>query len=158
MKTQFGTLVDDTGDLHRSTEVSGYGNCSLKANASDFYACYQTWNYSGLVVPASTTGWFLPTAQQWVKMLEGLGEVSGNDIVWEATFDSGCTSVAKWEAAMAKVGEKGTAFDGMTGKTYWSSSESTGSAAVFMLFGSGVSFGYHNKGNNSHYLRPVLAF
>ena len=158
LKTQFDQLTEDAGDLHRSTDVSGYSNCRQKANADDFYACYQTWNYDGLVAPASTTGWFLPTAQQWVKMLEGLGELSAGDIVWQNTFDIGCTSVAKWEAAMAKVGAEGTAFDGMTGKYYWSSSEATGSTAVFIAIRSGVAIYYNPKGSEYHYLRPVLAF
>lgn len=157
-KTQFGTLTNSTSQLHRSTEVSGYSNCRQKANASDFYACYQTWNYSGLAAPASTTGWFLPTAQQIVKMLEGLGELSSSDIVWQETFDRGCTSAAKWEAAMAKVGAKGTDFDGVTGKAYYTSSEATGGAAVGLTFDAGVAFSAKTKANIACYLRPVLAF
>ncbi|MBQ9558823.1 MAG: hypothetical protein IJ762_01925 [Bacteroidaceae bacterium] len=149
-------IVNSTAGLKRDTYVSGYANTRQLGSNENYYACYATWNWTGLSAPSATTGWFIPTAQQWVKMLEGLGGLNESSIVWNQTFDSGCTSLAKWEAAMAKAGADG--YDSMAGKTYWSSSEATGSTCVTLIFGSGVAFGYNHKGATSQYVRPVLAF
>lgn len=159
-KLQFASdaKVNSTASLKRSTYVSGYANSRQLGSNSDFYACYAAWNYTDLAAPLTTTGWFLPTAQQWVKMLGGLGAVDESAIEWEATFDSGLSSVARWEAAMSVVGDKGTAFDGLTDKTFWSSSEATGTTAVRLVFSSGAAFSYDLKYNYSYYVRPVLAF
>ena len=161
-KTQLASdaVVNSTAGLLRDTYVSGYDNSRQLGSNENFYACYAAWNYSGLAAPSVTTGWFLPTAQQWVKMLEGLGGLSESSIVWAESFDSGCTSALQFEAAMAKVGEKGTDFDGLTGKIFWSSSESTGNAAVNINYSSGSSMGINwgVKSTLSCYVRPVLAF
>ena len=161
-KTQFATsaIVNSTAGLKRDTYVSGYANTQQLGSNENFYACYAAWNYTDLAAPAATTGWFLPTAQQWVKMLEGLGGLNESSIVWAESFDSGCTSALQFEAAMAKVGEKGTDFDGLTGKIFWSSSESTGNAAVNINYSSGSSMGINwgLKSTLSCYVRPVLAF
>ena len=46
----------------------------------------------------------------------------------------------------------------MTGKYFWSSSETTGTTAVILAFETGVAFSYHMKYDYSFYVRPVLAF
>lgn len=72
--------VTDANGLKRTTNVSGYTNTKTLAEKTDAatkykaaYKAYNAKNYTGLTAPAGTTGWFLPSAQQWVKMIEGLG-------------------------------------------------------------------------------------
>jgi hypothetical protein len=58
-----------------------------------------------LAAPAGTTGWFLPSAQQWVKMMTGLGGLKASDInKWYDWFDQSHTAVDNWEAAFKKAG------------------------------------------------------
>lgn len=132
-------------------------------------AAYQARNYTGLTAPAGTTGWFLPSAQQWVKMLEGLGGLAEGDIKWRSWFNNDHTAADKWETAMAKAGTKGTAYDSVTDDYlwYWSSSEYSASIAVSLLVdatGTGTGYGFYwnndNKdgSNTDDRIRPVLAF
>lgn len=165
-------IVNDTGDLTRTTNVSGYANTKFLAEKTDaesnYPAAYQTWNYSTLTAPATTTGWFMPSIQQWVKMLTALGRMGGSDVVWQAWKDTSLSSIHNLEAAMSKAGDKGSVYDGMSDsyRYYWSSSESTaGAAADIALYptaqGSnyGIMFSFANKVNYwTYYVRPVLAF
>ena len=165
-------IVDDTGDLTRTTNVSGYANTKFLAEKTDaesnYPAAYQTWNYSTLTAPATTTGWFMPSIQQWVKMLTALGGMSETDIVWQAWKDTDLTSIHTLETAMAKAGDKGTAYDGMAddNRTYWSSSETTAGFATSLAVYPNISSGQQGlyiagftKWNYwNYYVRPVLAF
>jgi len=165
-------IVDDTGDLTRTTNVSGYANTKFLAEKTDaesnYPAAYQTWNYSTLTAPATTTGWFMPSMQQWVKMLTALGGMSETDIVWLAWKDTSLSSIHNLEAAMSKAGDKGSVYDGMSdsNRYYWSSSEATaGGAADLVLYpvaessNYGLMFSFANKVNYwNYFVRPVLAF
>ena len=164
-------FVDDTGNLTRTNNVSGYANTKFLAEKTDaetdYPAAYQAWNYD-LSAPASTTGWFMPSIQQWVKILTTLGGMNASDVVWQEWKDTRLDSIHNLEAAMAKAGDKGSAFYGMSdsNRRYWSSSESTaGGAATLALFpvadggNHGLMFSYANKINYwNYYVRPVLAF
>lgn len=165
-------IVDDSGDLTRTTNVSGYANTKFLAEKADaesnYPAAYQTWNYSTLTAPATTTGWFMPSIQQWVKMLTALGGMSETDIVWQAWKDTDLTSIHTLETVMEKAGDKGTAYDGMAddNRVYWSSSESTAgfatSIAVYPNNSSGQQglyiAGFTKWNYWNYYVRPVLAF
>lgn len=165
-------IVDDTGDLTRTTNVSGYANTKFLAEKTDaesnYPAAYQTWNYSTLTAPATTTGWFMPSIQQWVKMLTALGGMSGSNVVWQTWKDTSLSSIHNLEAAMAKAGDKGIAYDGMSdsNRYYWSSSESTATVAADIVLypieqssNYGLMFSAANKVNYwTYYVRPVLAF
>lgn len=165
-------IVDDTGDLTRTTNVSGYANTKFLAEKTDaesnYPAAYQTWNYSTLTAPATTTGWFMPSMQQWVKMLTALGGMSEADIVWKAWKDTDLTSIHTLETVMEKAGDKGAAYDGMSdsNRYYWSSSESNATAATTISVWPTISGGQQglfitgsNKVNYwNYYVRPVLAF
>ncbi len=157
-------FVDDTGDLKRTDHVSGYANTRFlaeKENAeTDYPAAFRAWNYSELPVPESTTGWFMPSIQQWVKIFTGLGGLNDSEITWQAWIDRNRTSIQKFETAMAKA----YAFDKFPTYSYglWSSSEATaGGANIVMVNTSGsdigIQFGYTNKVFNA-IVRPVLAF
>ena len=166
-----GQEVDDTDDLKRTTNVSGYTNTTTLAAKADaqanYPAAYQAKNYTGLTAPATgTTGWFLPSAQQWVKMIEGLGELAdGAPNFNDSWFDNSHGAVNKWEAAFGKAG---TAYDSMTGYLwYWSSSESHPTEAVCLYIDAthtGTDYGFKwgrdpkLSAYTNYRVRPVLAF
>ena len=165
--------VNSLDALKRTSGVSGYGYTnwmvSMEGAETKYPAAYAARNYTELPAPAGTTGWFLPSAQQWVRMMTGLGGLTLNDIKWHGYFDVSHTAADKWETAMAKAGAKGTAYDSMTDGYlwYWSSSESTDSMAVNLHLdatGTGTYYGFIwydlNKSSTNHFcrVRPVLAF
>ena len=134
-----GLEVTDASGLKRTTNVSGYMNtATLTADAetaAKYPAATAAKYYTGLPAPAGTTGWFLPSAQQWVRMMMGLGGLSEDDIKWLWWFDNDHAAVNKWETAMAKAGADGTAYDSMTDiplLLYWSSSECSADDAVLL--------------------------
>ena len=164
---------DDTYNLKRFTNVSGYTNTATLAAKTDaetkYPAAYQAKNYTGLKAPATgTTGWFLPSAQQWVKMIEGLGELADGAPNFDGTwFDNSHSAVNKWEAALSKAGSG--KYDSMTGNLlyYWSSSEYDNNNAVCLYIdatGTGGDYGFkwsYDPKITAYYLyqvRPVLAF
>ena len=162
--------VNDRGDLLRTTNVSGYANTKFLTEKTDaesnYPAAYLTWNYSTLIAPVTTTGWFIPSIQQWVKMLTSLGGMSESDITWRIWNDPNLTTMHNLEAAMEKAGAKGTAYDGMSddNRRYWSSSESTsGDAACIYVWPTNSNGQQGMLITNSSkafydYVRPVLAF
>ena len=168
-----GQEVSDGDGLTRLTNVSGYTNTAMlmadAETAAKYPAAAAARNYSDLPTPAGTTGWFLPSAQQWVMMMEGLGGLAEDDIIWDSWFDANHTAADKWETAMAKAGAKGTAYDSMTDNYlwYWSSSESTYVEAVSLGIdatstGAGCGFFFDSDEKFPDYslcsVRPVLAF
>lgn len=92
----------------RTENVSGYENTMTlveKGSDKSFPTAYKAWNYKP-AGPKGTTGWFLPTAQQWIRMTMGLGGVTEDDIRWgDKSFDNDLTAINKWEAALEKAGE-----------------------------------------------------
>ena len=172
-----GQEVNGLDDLKRATNVSGYTNTTTLAAKTDaatkYPAAYRAKNYTGLTAPAGTTGWFLPSAQQWVKIQTDLGGLSESNITWENSwFDTSHTAADKWETALAKAGTKGAAYDSMTDSHlwYWSSSEYSephGHNAVYLNVDAtktGDNFGFcwnyvvKNDLSEKNRVRPVLAF
>lgn len=165
--------VTDADGLKRSTNVSGYTNTKTLAEKTDaatkYKAAYAAKNYTGLTAPAGTTGWFLPSAQQWVKMQEGLGGLAESAIVRGSWFNNDHSAATAWETAMAKAGTKGTAYDSMTDAFlwYWSSSEYSADGAVYLCVDAtdtGDDYGFNwyfydkNSASDFYRVRPVLAF
>ncbi len=163
--------VTDANGLKRTTSVSGYTNTKTLAEKTDaatkYKAAYAAKNYAGLTAPAGTTGWFLPSAQQWVKMQEGLGGLTESDIVWGSWFNNDHSAATAWETALAKAGAGNS--DSMIPYLlwYWSSSEYSAGSTVCLgvdARGTGVGYGFrwssNQKGPTSDYnrVRPVLAF
>lgn len=166
-----GQQVTNLGDLTRSTNVSGYTNTKTLAERSGastkYPAAYQAKNYTGLTAPTGSTGWFLPSAQQWVKMQEGLGELEESSIKWLEWFDNSHTAANKWETALSKAGSGN--YDSMIPSLwYWSSSEYSESEAVRLSVdatNTGEDYGFYwlldvLKSNtySGFRVRPVLAF
>lgn len=172
---EFGVdkLVSDVNGLKRETDVSGYTNTKALATKADaetnYPAFYQAWYYTTLLAPASTTGWFIPSAQQWVRMQTGLGEMSLGALT---AFNKDYASEAddKWEMALAKAGSGN--YDGARTGTinwYWSSTEKLGSnnsetqyAIILNVGDNGFRFtGQLKPGTipeSYAIVRPVLAF
>lgn len=167
-----GQEVTDADGLKRTENVSGYTNTATltvdDATAAKYPAAAAAKNYTTLTAPASTTGWFLPSAQQWVKMQEGLGELDESAITWLSWYDNSHTAVDKWEAAFVKAGAGN--YDSMTSAYlwYWFSSEYSADHAVGLgvdATGTGSGgYGFYwvdgNKDSSStvNHVRPVLAF
>ena len=163
--------VTSADGLKRTTNVSGYTNTKTLAEKTDaatkYKAAYAAKNYAGLTAPAGTTGWFLPSAQQWVKMQEGLGGLTESDIVWCSWFNNDHSAATAWETALAKAGAGN--YDSMTSAYLycWSSSESTNGGAVGLnvnATSTGGSYGFYWNLNDkkdsaiNKRVRPVLAF
>ena len=159
-------LVKDLAGLKRLNDVSGYYYTeTLAADAAKYPAAAAAKNYKGLPAPAGTTGWFLPSAQQWVRMMTGLGGLDEANLAWRINFDYRLRVVDKWENALKKAGSG--KYDSMISEplSYWSSSECDANNALFLFINTdgdfrGLMFMPDTKG--SAYLntrvRPILAF
>ena len=163
--------VADVNALKRTTNVSGYTNTKTLAEKTDaatnYKVAYAAKNYAGLTAPTGTTGWFLPSAQQWMKMQTGLGALEESVFTWNSWFDTSHTAADKWEAALSKAGSGN--YDSMTSAYLfcWSSSEYSGSSAVGLYVGAqgtGYNYGFRwlfrtkDDESDGNRVRPVLAF
>ncbi len=158
-----GSSVDN---LKRTTDVSGYTNTTTLAAKDDaetkYPAAYQAKNYS-VSAPAGTTGWFMPSAQQWVKAITGLGAVSESSLVWFSWF-GGQTGPENWEAALSKAGSGN--YDSMIDYLwFWSSSECTAKNPVTVGVdakstgdGQGFEMSNFSSKTSTNRVRPFLAF
>ena len=156
--------VTTTEGLTRTTNVSGYRNtATLTANADKYPAAAKAKDYKGLAAPAGTTGWFLPSAQQWVKMMTGLGGLDESAIILGSSFGKN-TAVGKWEAALKKAGTGN--YDSMTPNLFYlTSSECTAKVCITLnvhTTGYVDNFvfrrDYKNFASESFRVRPILAF
>lgn len=168
--------VTDAAGLTRLTGASGYNATNAMAsveNAATVYpAAYQAKNYTGLAAPATgTTGWFLPSAQQWVKMQQALGGMDGStsdktiqDLGnWFDNAINGCTA---WETALAKAGSGN--YDSMTPYLYYfSSSEHSEQYTILLKMDgrkTGNAYGFcwcqfsKTQQDDKSRVRPALAF
>lgn len=164
-----GQQVSNVNDLKRTENVSGYSNTKKMTSGEiidrTYPAAEAAKEYTGLMAPEGTTGWFLPSAQQWLKVVEGLGGASESNVVWSSLFEGAV--INKWETALSKAGT-GNFDDINLSRIYWCSSESSDNAAVRLNVTPespfyddfGVSFGYELKYVNYDYsfARPFLAF
>lgn len=125
--------VTELKDLTREDGWSGHNATIALATETDaetvYPAAYKAYNYSP-TAPETTTGWFLPSAQQWVKMMTGLGGLAESDLKCFSWFDNEHTAADKWEVALETAGSGN--YDSMTSSSlwYWSSSEYTLNTAI----------------------------
>ena len=162
-----GQEVTDADGLKRTSNVSGYTNTATLTvdaeTAAKYPAAAAAKNYTGLTAPTGTTGWFLPSAQQWEKMQVALGGLDeNNDIAWGDFFDDGHTAINKWDAALAKAGEGNyKSIKDNADQFYWSSSENSADNAVILgtTYDRGSIWGSISKTQEGYTrVRPVLAF
>ncbi len=163
--------VSDLSDLKRSTDVSGYTNTKalVEKNASNYPAASAAWNYVGLEAPTNTTGWFLPSAQQWVRMMVALGGMNIDDVAAINNYSSP-SAATNWENAMSKAGEGNyESIKTSSANMYWMSTERRNDAftdgyyaIVFNVNDNGFRWAGNGKRwtNAASYciVRPVLAF
>ena len=170
--------VFDVDGLKRTTNVSGYNHTKTLATidnaVSKFPAAYKAYHYGEndgeLVAPTSTTGWFMPSAQQWVKIVENLGGLSENDILFGESLDTDQTGIKSLENMIKKAGTDN--YDSMLTQTqllYWSSSEHNENFAICLLINGNPAyhwgFEFQGKMKDVHlgyttvyHVRPSLAF
>ena len=168
-----GQEVTNGKGLKRTENVSGYTNTAAltadAATAEKYPAAKAAKEYTTLAAPSGTTGWFLPSAQQWVKMQTGLGALNESSITWGSWYDTSRTGVDKWETALKKAGSGN--YDSITPYLwYWSSSEESASNAVILSVNGTAAWGnwgFHwsdcpkslgGSSDSASRVRPVLAF
>lgn len=156
-------LVKSTADLKRTTDVSGYTNTKTlvekaieNGDANLYPAAANAWNYD-CATPAGSTGWFLPSAQQWAHIIAGansLGQLDFNKVVWnDWTYEFANPGF------LHKLNDKVVVeLDGWN----WTSSEYDWRNAVAIYFGyvdgvSSAGFQYNHKGEAKYHVRPVFA-
>ena len=159
-------LTDLAGLMRIENVVSGYLNTAkLAADAAKYPAAAAAKNYNGLPAPAGTTGWFLPSAQQWVRMMTALGGLKESDIAWRNTFGYSDSAIDKWENALKKAGSG--KYDSMIDGdyTFWTSSECSAEEALMLDIWvtqspRGFMFMPTTKGTayGNTRVRPILAF
>ena len=162
------TDVENNADITTAGNISGYSNTNTLSSegGADFEtkypAAYAAKNYTVLSAPTGSTGWFLPSAGQWYKILQNLGGVTTGAMFYEAASNMGDASAvvsALNNAFSTKFSASGSYDDFSAGTWFWTSSECGANGAVDVGFYSadGVCFGNYDKGNGG-YARPVLAF
>jgi len=152
-------------------DISGYGNCehirSSRGNFDNYPAFKAADDYSSTCpVPATTTGWFLPSSGQWWDILQNLGGCTAladatqqtssdsNYLYWKGQGDV----PAALNAWMEKIAaDNKSNFN--SNEWFWSSSEDTENHARSWCFGSsGFVISVQNAKDRSLLVRPVLAF
>lgn len=159
-------------ELLRTTGVGGYTSTRLLAEKPDNMGYYPAakiaMGFTGLEAPAGTTGWFIPSAPQWVSMLSDLGGLDVRAIAEDGLFvrwiDNELIGVNRWENALRKAGE-GNYHGILPYRGYWSCSEYDMESAVSLQINgertgdtSGFLFGIEDKGLDCCHIRTALAF
>lgn len=152
-------LIADMGGLAKSA--------ILRAHRHDTMTCIDNYNVS---VPAGTSGWFLPSAGQWIAVLNGYGAGITKDTPFKV-FTGGPQVLESINKALNKVGVEGTDYTEIghkygTGQDnyYWTSSKSDGGrnnySPVDIVFSKqdGVRVGNSGSDMSSLFIRPFLAF
>ena len=165
-----GFLKDCVSKSDNYSDISGYGNCELirsKETNFDSYPAFKAVDGYNTTcpVPATTTGWYLPSSGQWWDILQNLGGCPAladkgqqtssdiNDLFW-SNQGNVLTALNKWMEAIA-VQDKNR-FDYFR---FWSSSKFKGSTARFWVadYNGWISCQWGNT-DIQYYVRPVLAF
>ena len=160
-------LVSSTERLKDTKHVGGYDHTKLlvekaiKMDKPKYYAAAEAaWNYQA-PVPDGTTGWFLPSAQQWVKILTGLGGFSNDDFKYGTRqwFPQGFVERMN---NMTMVVEDASPMSGY--HRFWTSTEQAVGSAIVVEIDSQDDYQrdgfYFNEGGKTwkRLVRPVLAF
>ena len=154
------TSLDDKNTLSLAiADMAGIANtATLKDLGPDYAAAQVAFTYFMTSPSLDLTGygfsgWFLPSAGQWYKFLNGMCNLEWTDFGWATG-----TGSANFNAANKAFGDAG--YDSFGSDTfYWSSSEYDDNNAVNVNFNSsnGVNVGNGSKGSNGR-VRSFLAF
>ena len=139
----------------------------LKAHKYKAATCIENYPTSA---PSGTSGWFLPSAGQWIAVLNEYGAGITKDTQLNV-FTGGAQVLENINKALSKVGEEGTDYTEIghkygTGQDnyYWTSSKSYGGvnsySPVDIVFSlkNGVKVGNSGSYLSSLFIRPFLAF
>lgn len=148
--------------------ASGYSITNALGSDDNYPAIKAAKEYS-VTLPSGTTGWFLPTAHQWIKILESLGRLSNGMPVFSGWFDSKHSAALSLEAALIKAGDGN--YDSMAlneSRDYYTSTEWDEDDYVSLQIDdvsktisfSGLEWRYRSKTDTytTTYVRPVFAF
>ncbi len=152
-------------------DISGYGNGehirSSRGNFDNYPAFKAADDYSSTCpVPATTTGWFIPSSGQWWDILQNLGGCPAlADVTQQTSSDSnylywgGQGDVpAALNAWMEKIAADNKS-NFYSNEWFWSSSEDSENQARTWCFGSsGFVVSVQNAKDRFLLVRPVLAF
>lgn len=141
----------------------GYARTYSKRDAAG--TCHKMcYNYTALPAPQNSTGWFLPSAGQWKKILIHLGGVSNPSAgTWyDNTAASYTTYTTNLNNKFSVLTATGTTFSTFAGG-YQTCTEYNASYATYVWFNSGlgisITTGTRATGDgNNLFCRPVLAF
>ena len=163
-------LKDCVSKSDNYSDISGYGNCelirSLEGNFDNYPALKAVDDYNtACPVPATTTGWYLPSSGQWWDILQNLGgcpaladgyQQTSSDIDNFFWSNQGNVPDAlnKWMWGI-------DSWDGFSYyHKFWSSSKFKGSTMRYWVANSDDGWISCQWGNNNfqNHVRPVLAF
>lgn len=140
----------------------------LRAHKHDTMTCIDNYNVSA---PAGTSGWFFPSAGQWIAVLNEYGASITKDTQFNV-YSGGSVVLESINSALSKIGgvegkdytvighKYGSGQDGF----YWTSSKSNGGrnsyspVELFFSAQDGVRIGNSGSDGSALFIRPFLAF
>lgn len=161
-------------------DLSGLAHYQLVGNNSSFPAFKAVADFEDEVpAPSTSTGWFLPSAGQWLDILANLGGLSNymdgvkssnsNDYTWSyqsPATSGGPASISIGTTEPYYVQKQinsyltpwGDSFSESGTVLYWTSSEYSSTASVYIDFSSGQIHMCQNPKTSSQKVRAILAF
>ena len=158
---------NQTSNLWYNDMSSGYiGTVNHGMGKNDTYPAWEAaYNYKNTVSTSNfyNSGWYLPTAGQWVDMVEKLGgdEALNKALASYKTAVSYSESVSSSSTAITNINKRFTDAGGSKFQDwfyYWSSTETDNNGAIMFYLGQYNFNMYINGKENSHLVRPVFAF
>lgn len=163
----FGLPSDDITALTNCSLLSdAYNNMSginnttaLTTQYSSGYAANSVVNYS-VSTPTGTSGWFLPSAGQWIRMLNSFGANISSSSTWGFYPSQGnLTAYNNFKNALLNAGDNYLLYDATGIYNFCTSSEYNTANVVRIIFypvdGVSVSYGRKDRIRKN---RPVFAF
>ena len=144
-----------------SNDKSGYTDTHTYLSTTGSPAGYYALNHSP-AGPSTSSGWFLPTAGQWIYVLASRAGITPNSVsIQSSTYD---TTSKAFNTLNSYLINSGAAYSALSKTLYWTNTNylSGSTTGVWVLnFGNGFSIGGEsNKADNDYlnYVRPFLAF
>ena len=160
-----GSMADATAD------AGGLQKTTFLNERSGYTAATAARSYAVALPDNATTGWFLPSAGQWIAVLKTAGGLQESSIAYGGDlFDTELTAVTAINNMLSVVGDGNytglmTAASKYTSCYYWTSSESSSLEAVGLYMyrsrrsGAGMQLEAYDKDNRTSFrIRPMLAF
>lgn len=164
---RYGTLVQE-GDNNLATSLYYWGfERTQGMNSVTYPAAQAAYNFSTLAAPDCTTGWFLPSAGQWKKILNyvaGIDVADNKPLIhtWYSPLSDYASNINTKLDYLTAAGATIVNTIPLVEHHYWSStnySTTTDNTYNGLVCNpsSGIAIGGY-WGTESYYVRPVLAF